>query len=63
MQQFFNNFVFKLEEALYKRENIPWDPLDFPDNADSVDILGVKNNLRQFQTKKSAFFGEIGGRG
>jgi len=41
LQQFFNNFVFKLEEELYKNEGIPWDPLDFPDNQDSVDILGA----------------------
>lgn len=39
LQQFFNEFVFKLEESLYNREGIPWDPLDFPDNQDSVDLL------------------------
>jgi WD40 repeat protein len=39
LQQFFNTFVFKLEEELYKREEIPWDPLDFPDNQESVDLL------------------------
>eukprot|EP00392_Amoebophrya_sp_AT5.2_P003344 g3349.t1 len=36
LQQFFNEFVFKLEESLYNREGIPWDPLDFPDNQDSA---------------------------
>ena len=40
LQQFFNDFVFKLEEQLYKAEDIPWDPLDFPDNSESVDLLG-----------------------
>jgi len=39
LQQFFNQFVFKLEEQLYEREGIAWDPLDFPDNQDSVEIL------------------------
>ena len=39
LQQFFNNFVFKLEEILYKNEDIPWDPLDFPDNSESVELL------------------------
>ena len=39
LQQFFNTFVFKLEEELYKKEDIPWDPLDFPDNQDAVDLL------------------------
>jgi len=42
LQQFFNQFVFKLEEQLYEREGIPWDPLDFPDNQDSVDLLQLK---------------------
>lgn len=42
LQQFFNSFVFKLEERLYEHEGIPWDPLDFPDNQDAVDILQAK---------------------
>ena len=43
LQQFFNTFVFKLEEALYNAEGISWDPLDFPDNQDAVDLLSDKN--------------------
>lgn len=42
LQNFFNAFVFKLEEALYESEGIPWDPLDFPDNQDAVEILQAK---------------------
>ncbi|OLP82909.1 Myosin-8 [Symbiodinium microadriaticum] len=42
LQQFFNSFVFKLEEQLYEREGIEWDPLDFPDNQDAVDMLQAK---------------------
>jgi len=42
LQQFFNTFVFKQEEALYKKEGIPWDPLDFPDNQDAVDLIQQK---------------------
>merc|ERR1719352_1012377 len=42
LQQFFNRFVFKLEEELYDKEGIAWDPLDFPDNQDAVDILQAK---------------------
>jgi len=42
LQQFFNSFVFKLEEQLYEREGIDWDALDFPDNQDSVDLLQAK---------------------
>jgi myosin heavy subunit len=34
--------VFKLEEQLYDREGIPWDPLDFPDNQDAVEIITAK---------------------
>lgn len=42
LQQFFNQFVFKLEEQLYEREGIPWSALDFPDNQDAVDLLQAK---------------------
>eukprot|EP00929_Paragymnodinium_shiwhaense_P105640 TRINITY_DN7068_c0_g2_i3.p1 TRINITY_DN7068_c0_g2~~TRINITY_DN7068_c0_g2_i3.p1 ORF type:complete len:1669 (+),score=441.76 TRINITY_DN7068_c0_g2_i3:89-5095(+) len=39
LQQYFNTFVFKLEQELYSREGIPWDALDFPDNQDCLDLL------------------------
>eukprot|EP01071_Lankesteria_metandrocarpae_P013321 Lankesteria_metandrocarpae@DN704_c0_g1_i1.p1 len=42
LQQFFNTFIFKCEEELYDQERIPWDPLDFPDNQDCVDMLQLK---------------------
>ncbi|ANQ09648.1 Myosin [Plasmodium coatneyi] len=42
LQQFFNNFIFKCEEKLYIDEGIEWDPLDFPDNADSINLLESK---------------------
>ncbi|EZG57259.1 myosin F [Gregarina niphandrodes] len=41
LQQFFNMFIFKCEEVLYKEEGIQWDPLDFPDNQDCVDLLAT----------------------
>ena len=44
LQQFFNTFIFKCEEEIYKREEIVWDPLDFPDNQDCVDILQGRPN-------------------
>lgn len=44
LQQFFNQFVFKLEEQLYESEGIPWDPLDFPDNQDAVDLLQMRGS-------------------
>ena len=40
--RFFNTFVFKLEEKLYASEGIGWDPLDFPDNQDCLDVLQEK---------------------
>lgn len=39
LQQFFNTFIFKCEEEIYKKEGIVWNPLDFPDNQDCVDML------------------------
>lgn len=30
------------QEQLYEREGIEWDPLDFPDNQDAVDMLQGK---------------------
>lgn len=43
LQQFFNDFIFKCEEELYKKEGISWCSLDFPDNADCVDIIDRKS--------------------
>jgi len=42
LQQFFNNYVFTLEEELYQKEEIPWDSLDFPDNQDVIDLISGK---------------------
>ncbi|CBZ56289.1 Myosin, related [Neospora caninum Liverpool] len=42
LQNFFNTFVFKCEEELYRAEGIQWNPLDFPDNADCVALLQDK---------------------
>ncbi|KFH09200.1 myosin F [Toxoplasma gondii VAND] len=42
LQNFFNTFVFKCEEELYRAEGIQWNPLDFPDNADCVALLQEK---------------------
>eukprot|EP01054_Gregarina_sp_Poly1_P001544 Gregarina_sp_Poly_1__1543@NODE_138_length_13117_cov_118_636935_g123_i0_p1_GENE_NODE_138_length_13117_cov_118_636935_g123_i0NODE_138_length_13117_cov_118_636935_g123_i0_p1_ORF_typecomplete_len1982_score361_18Myosin_head/PF00063_21/1_8e221ANAPC4_WD40/PF12894_7/17ANAPC4_WD40/PF12894_7/2_3e07ANAPC4_WD40/PF12894_7/0_0035ANAPC4_WD40/PF12894_7/1_5e05WD40/PF00400_32/1_9e10WD40/PF00400_32/1e02WD40/PF00400_32/1_8e02WD40/PF00400_32/0_53WD40/PF00400_32/0_00034Ge1_WD40/PF16529_5/0_00094Ge1_WD40/PF16529_5/1_7 len=44
LQQFFNTFIFKCEEALYQEEGIAWDPLDFPDNQDCVELMAGKGS-------------------
>ena len=39
LQQQFNQFVFKLEQAEYKREKIEWSFIEFPDNQDCLDLI------------------------
>ena len=39
LQQFFNEYIFKQEEQLYKAEGITWNPLDFPDNLDCLSLI------------------------
>ncbi|CAE8610538.1 unnamed protein product, partial [Polarella glacialis] len=36
LQQYFNEVIFEHEAALYARERVQWDPLDFPDNKADV---------------------------
>lgn len=42
LQQYFNNFVFKLEQEEYGREGIPWKEIDFPDNQDCLDLIEAR---------------------
>merc|ERR1712032_1561105 len=44
LQQQFNRYIFKLEQAEYKREEIEWDFVTFPDNHDCLDIIQNKKN-------------------
>lgn len=42
LQQQFNKFVFKLEQAEYEREGIQWDFISFPDNQYVLDLIDKK---------------------
>ena len=39
LQQQFNKFIFKMEQAEYEREKIEWAFIDFPDNQDCLDLI------------------------
>ncbi|KAJ3157501.1 cytochrome c oxidase subunit 1, partial [Irineochytrium annulatum] len=42
LQQFFNQFIFKLEQEEYDREAIKWDKITFTDNQLCLDLIEVK---------------------
>lgn len=42
LQQQFNKFIFKMEQAEYERENIEWAFISFPDNQDCLDTIQMK---------------------
>jgi myosin V len=44
LQQQFNQFVFKLEQSEYQREQISWSFIEFPDNQDCLDLIEHKQN-------------------
>jgi len=42
LQQQFNQFVFKMEQAEYQKEKIEWSFIEFPDNQDCLDLIEHK---------------------
>jgi myosin-5 len=44
LQQQFNQFVFKMEQEEYSRENIQWSFIEFPDNQDCLDLVEHRTN-------------------
>ncbi|KAI2506407.1 myosin-kinesin ATPase superfamily-like protein [Fragilaria crotonensis] len=43
LQQQFNQYVFKQEQAEYQREGIEWSFMSFPDNQDVLDLIEKKH--------------------
>ena len=42
LQQQFNMFIFKAEQEEYKKEEIEWDFIEFPDNQDVIELIDRK---------------------
>ena len=43
LQQFFNQFIFKLEQEEYVREKIEWSSISFVDNQECLDLIEKVN--------------------
>ncbi|XP_053696662.1 myosin-VIIa-like [Sabethes cyaneus] len=43
LQQFFVKHIFKMEQAEYTREGINWTNIEFIDNQDVLDMIGMKS--------------------
>jgi myosin heavy subunit len=45
LQNQFNKYIFKLEQDEYKREQINWENISFPDNKDILNLIDSKNSI------------------
>ncbi|CAH8547863.1 unnamed protein product [Heterobilharzia americana] len=44
LQQFFNHYIFELEQEEYRAENISWQYVQFPNNQPIIDLIAGKPN-------------------
>ncbi|CAG0921158.1 unnamed protein product, partial [Notodromas monacha] len=56
LQQFFVRHIFKLEQEEYNLEGISWQHIEFVDNQDALDLIGVKQlNIMALVDEESKF--------
>jgi len=60
LQQHFNRYVFKLEQAEYEREGIEWAFIEFPDNQDCLDLIETRPDGLFAQLDDECIMGQRG---
>ncbi|XP_075152273.1 myosin 28B1 [Haematobia irritans] len=56
LQQFFVKHIFKMEQSEYQQENISWQHIEFQDNQDVLDLIGMKSiNIMSLIDEESKF--------
>lgn len=56
LQQFFVRHIFKLEQEQYAKEGITWDNINYVDNQENLDVIGLKPmNLLSLIDEESKF--------
>lgn len=56
LQQFFVKHIFKLEQEQYEKEGITWDNINYIDNQENLDVIGLKPmNLLSLIDEESRF--------